>query len=211
MILGRTPSGTIKIKTDNGGLRAVNCACCGGECKRFQLTILGLTFEVSLVNLPYPQPFEENDGRGLRCVYTGGANAGGITTYRQGTDLYCDGGLTFTTTAYTGGGVVVVLTHFIQENVVRLEFYYLQSLDPAGERECIQAFFCTRGTETFNTLYYDSSITGVEFPSQNGTYSVPAARIESHGCCIYSNDPPPPEECYTTTAETTIPVSLVIL
>jgi hypothetical protein len=30
MILGRTPAGLIKTKTD-GGLRAVNCACCGGE------------------------------------------------------------------------------------------------------------------------------------------------------------------------------------
>jgi hypothetical protein len=30
MTLGRTPAGAIKIKTD-GGLRAVNCACCGGE------------------------------------------------------------------------------------------------------------------------------------------------------------------------------------
>jgi hypothetical protein len=29
MTLGRTPTGAIKIKTD-GGLRAVNCACCGG-------------------------------------------------------------------------------------------------------------------------------------------------------------------------------------
>lgn len=29
MILGRTPAGLIKTKTD-GGLRAVNCACCGG-------------------------------------------------------------------------------------------------------------------------------------------------------------------------------------
>ena len=29
MTLGRTPEGAIKIKTD-GGLRAVNCACCGG-------------------------------------------------------------------------------------------------------------------------------------------------------------------------------------
>ena len=29
MILGRTASNAIKIKTD-GGLRAVNCACCGG-------------------------------------------------------------------------------------------------------------------------------------------------------------------------------------
>ena len=28
MILGRTLEGAIKIKTDNGGLRAVNCACC---------------------------------------------------------------------------------------------------------------------------------------------------------------------------------------
>ena len=28
MILGRTPAGAIKTKTD-GGLRAVNCACCG--------------------------------------------------------------------------------------------------------------------------------------------------------------------------------------
>ena len=28
MILGRTPAGAIKIKTDDGGLRAVNCACC---------------------------------------------------------------------------------------------------------------------------------------------------------------------------------------
>jgi hypothetical protein len=29
MILGKTPAGAIKIKSD-GGLRAVNCACCGG-------------------------------------------------------------------------------------------------------------------------------------------------------------------------------------
>ena len=28
MILGLTSSGAVKIKTDNGGLRAVNCACC---------------------------------------------------------------------------------------------------------------------------------------------------------------------------------------
>jgi len=28
MTLGRTSSNAIKIKTDNGGLRAVNCACC---------------------------------------------------------------------------------------------------------------------------------------------------------------------------------------
>jgi hypothetical protein len=33
MTLGRSPSGAIKIKTD-GGLRAVECACCGGiECQ----------------------------------------------------------------------------------------------------------------------------------------------------------------------------------
>ena len=31
MILGRTPGGLIKTKSD-GGLRAVNCACCEGEC-----------------------------------------------------------------------------------------------------------------------------------------------------------------------------------
>jgi hypothetical protein len=31
MTLGLTSSGAIKIKTD-GGLRAVNCACCGGVC-----------------------------------------------------------------------------------------------------------------------------------------------------------------------------------
>jgi hypothetical protein len=30
MILGRTPAGAIKTKTD-GGLRAVECACCGGN------------------------------------------------------------------------------------------------------------------------------------------------------------------------------------
>lgn len=38
MIIGRTPSGAIKIKTD-GGLRAVGCACCGGdECAPFPYT-----------------------------------------------------------------------------------------------------------------------------------------------------------------------------
>jgi hypothetical protein len=31
MILGRTPGGAIKTKSD-GGLRAVNCACCGCGC-----------------------------------------------------------------------------------------------------------------------------------------------------------------------------------
>lgn len=32
MTLGRTSSGAIKIKTDGGTTRAVECACCGGEC-----------------------------------------------------------------------------------------------------------------------------------------------------------------------------------
>lgn len=32
MTLGRTSSGAIKIKTDSPGLRAVECACCGGGC-----------------------------------------------------------------------------------------------------------------------------------------------------------------------------------
>lgn len=32
MILGRSPSGAIKIKTD-GDLRAVNCACCQAPCE----------------------------------------------------------------------------------------------------------------------------------------------------------------------------------
>ena len=36
MILGRTPSGAIKTKTD-GGLRAVNCACCVSQCGCFSL------------------------------------------------------------------------------------------------------------------------------------------------------------------------------
>ena len=40
MTLGRTSSGAIKIKTDEagGGLRAVNCACCGG-CGCYNVTI----------------------------------------------------------------------------------------------------------------------------------------------------------------------------
>ena len=32
MTLGRTSTGAIKIKTDSPGLRAVECACCGGTC-----------------------------------------------------------------------------------------------------------------------------------------------------------------------------------
>jgi len=41
MILGRTPAGLIKTKTD-GGLRAVNCACCG-SCGCYSISIpLGL-------------------------------------------------------------------------------------------------------------------------------------------------------------------------
>lgn len=32
MTLGRTTSGAIKIKTDGGTTRAVECACCGGGC-----------------------------------------------------------------------------------------------------------------------------------------------------------------------------------
>jgi len=38
MILGRTPEGLIKTKTD-GGLRAVNCACCGPKCIPFSGSI----------------------------------------------------------------------------------------------------------------------------------------------------------------------------
>jgi hypothetical protein len=38
MTLGRTPTGAIKIKTD-GGLRAVECACCGGcGCRSIKIT-----------------------------------------------------------------------------------------------------------------------------------------------------------------------------
>ena len=32
MTLGLTSTGAVKIKTDDGGLRAVNCACCGCPC-----------------------------------------------------------------------------------------------------------------------------------------------------------------------------------
>ena len=40
MTLGRTSSGKIKIKTD-GGLRAVACACCGGECGCYSASVSG--------------------------------------------------------------------------------------------------------------------------------------------------------------------------
>lgn len=212
MTLGRTSSNAIKIKTDGtAGLRAVECACCGGECKRFLLSLLGLSFEVSLVNLPYPQPFDENDGRGLRCVYTGGASAGDITLYRSGVDLYCEGGYINTFEAYTGGEVVVELTHFISEGIVNLKLFYTKSLDPAGTRECIQAFFCTKGTETQNLFQYDGPLNGFEFPSQTGTYSIPVTQTESHNCCPWAQEPPPPEECETISNETTIAVLLEII
>ena len=35
MILGRTADNKIKIKTDGGGLRAVNCACCVTPCTEY--------------------------------------------------------------------------------------------------------------------------------------------------------------------------------
>ena len=38
MILGRTPAGLIKTKSDGGGLRAVNCACCN-PCGCYSISI----------------------------------------------------------------------------------------------------------------------------------------------------------------------------
>ena len=37
-VIGRTAN-AIKIKTDNGGLRAVNCACCGVSCGCYSISI----------------------------------------------------------------------------------------------------------------------------------------------------------------------------
>jgi hypothetical protein len=48
MILGRTPEGLIKIKTD-GGLRAVNCACCV-TCCPLPNSIKGKKFAVTSVS-----------------------------------------------------------------------------------------------------------------------------------------------------------------
>ena len=49
MVLGRTPAGAIKIKTD-GGLRAVNCACCGPQdfqpCCDCPPVLVGFNFSV---------------------------------------------------------------------------------------------------------------------------------------------------------------------
>ena len=48
MTLGRTSSGAIKIKTDEagGGLRAVNCGCCGGcdGCLPYDLSVFNACF-----------------------------------------------------------------------------------------------------------------------------------------------------------------------
>jgi len=44
MVLGRTSSNAIKTKTD-GGLRAVECACCGG-CPCTNIKITGALFEI---------------------------------------------------------------------------------------------------------------------------------------------------------------------
>lgn len=209
MILGRTSSGAIKIKTDTagGGLRAVECACCEAGCKRFRVTLLGFTFEVSPTGMNAGIPFQSNDGRGFRCEYSGSQCAGDLVTYKSGTDFYCDGGFVMTTQMRTGGCVGVILTHYIDEGVVALIFTYAQSLDPAGERECVQAFFCTRGTETFNRLYYEGE---GEFPAQNGTHSVPSVRTESSGCCPWSPDYT--DECSTFSQVTTaVSVGLEII
>lgn len=205
MTLGRTSSGSIKIKTD-GGLRAVECACCEG-CKRFRVSLLGFLFEVIPTGMSEGIPFQSNDGRGFRCEYSGSQCAGGIVTYKSGTDSYCDGGLVETQQMRTGGCVGVILTHYIDEGVVALNFIFAQSLDPSGERECVQAFFCTRGTETFNKLSYEG---GGEFPAQNGTYSVPSVRTESSECCPWSPDYT--EECSTFSEQaTTVSVGLEII
>ncbi len=62
MVLGRTSSGAIKTKTD-GGLHAVNCACCGGEfipCANCAPLLTNFTFSLtgdqvgSLTEFQYP-------------------------------------------------------------------------------------------------------------------------------------------------------------
>lgn len=180
-------------------MRAVECACCAVACKRFLVTLLGFTFEL----LPYGAsagiPFQLNDGRGIRCEYAGGRYEGDLVTYKTGTDFYCDGGLVqIIQQLRTGGSLVVILTHYIDEGVVDLSFSYEQSLDPAGTRECIQALFCTRGTETFNRLYEEG---GGVIPAQNGTFPVPATRRQSSECCPWSPDFS--DECSTFSQETT--------
>ena len=63
MTLGRTSSGAIKIKTD-GGLRAVNCACCGGcECgiiipQELRELVANATISTVTMYGYYPQYFD---------------------------------------------------------------------------------------------------------------------------------------------------------
>ena len=64
MTLGLTSSGAIKIKTDNGTTRAVNCACCGGcECgiiipQELRELVANATISTVTMYGYYPQYFD---------------------------------------------------------------------------------------------------------------------------------------------------------
>ena len=210
MTLGRTSTAAIKIKTDSPkGLRAVGCACCGGGgCKLFRFTILGLTFDSQHSGMSEGIPYDSTDDRGLRCDGTGEAAAGGVVTYISGTDFYCDGGSTYSTTLRTGGSIALSFNYFLETNTIENLFLtYRKSLDPAGTRECVQSFFCERGKDSATTEEYEGS--GISFPAQNGTYSIPVTYTYSFTPCIYdySNS----QEGYTDTSETTVSIIVEVL
>ena len=73
MILGRTPAGLIKTKSD-GGLRAVTCACCGCGCYGTKLTGAALATMLEVIARGYFLSFTFN---GLEFGYTNIISQGG--------------------------------------------------------------------------------------------------------------------------------------
>jgi hypothetical protein len=207
MTLGRTPAGSIKIKTDTegGGLRAVGCACCGGACKTFRFNVLGLMFVAAPTGINAGIPYESNDNRGFRCDASGGAGAGGVATYTYGTDFYCDGGNLYSESLRTGGDIAVSFTYFLSTNTIEgMNLIYRKSLDAAGNYECIQDFFCERGKDNSTTETYHGS--GISFPAQNGTYQIPVTYTYAFSKCFWDYENP--QEGYTNISETTILITV---
>lgn len=108
MTLGRSSSGAIKIKTD-GGLRAVNCECCGGQCPE----TLRVTFE----------------GYQIDCLFNGSQHVGeacfgSVQPITQ--NILCEGSVTYSYSYHEEcvGVSLVVSLYCFEGNIRSFGIYY---------------------------------------------------------------------------------------
>jgi len=91
MVLGRTPAGLIKTKTD-GGLRAVNCACCGPQdfqpCRDCPPFLKNFEFSLSGDQVSITEQFQYPSSDGYNPLRTCSDSWDAFGPGASGTNLY---------------------------------------------------------------------------------------------------------------------------